>query len=264
VAAHAAVGRRAPTPVAAFLSVGSKAAGFAVALRVFYEGFGPNSFVGSDWSNLFASLAAISMVVGNVIALRQTNMKRLLGYSSIAQAGNVAVGLAAIAASKDTALGASGVVFFLAAYAFTNLGAFFAVLAISERAGSDEIADYAGMSRRAPFLAAGLAFCLVSLTGIPPTAGFVAKIYIFNAAVQSDLVWLVIVAVINTAISAFYYLRVVSQMYLAPPPAGAPAPARADWGLSVALAVTSIGVLVVGLVPSPIIHAAERAASVFV
>jgi len=253
----------APTPVAAFLSVGSKAAGFAVALRVFYEGFGPNSFVGSDWSNLFASLAAISMVVGNVIALRQTNMKRLLGYSSIAQAGNVAVGLAAIAASKDTALGASGVVFFLAAYAFTNLGAFFAVLAISERAGSDEIADYAGMSRRAPFLAAGLAFCLVSLTGIPPTAGFVAKIYIFNAAVQSDLVWLVIVAVINTAISAFYYLRVVSQMYLAPPPAGAPAPARGDWGLSVALAVTSIGVLVVGLVPSPIIHAAERAANVF-
>lgn len=253
----------APTPVAAFLSVGSKAAGFAVVLRVFYEGFGPNSFVGSDWSNLFAALAAISMVVGNVIALRQTNIKRLLGYSSIAQAGNVAVGLAAIAASGGTALGPSGVVFFLAAYAFTNLGAFFAVLAISARAGSDEIADYAGMSRRAPFLAAALAFCLVSLTGIPPTAGFVAKIYIFNAAVQSDLVWLVIVAVLNTAVSAFYYLRVVSHMYLAPPPAEEAAAPRPHWGLAAALAVSSIGVLVVGLVPSPIIHAAERAANVF-
>src|SRR3990170_194781 len=122
----------AATPVAAFLSVGSKAAGFAVVLRVFYEGFGPHSFVGSDWGNLFAAIAAVSMCFGNVMALLQTDIKRLLGYSSIAQAGNFAIGVAAVAASDgNVALGASGVALFAATYVFTNLGAFFAVLAIS-------------------------------------------------------------------------------------------------------------------------------------
>ena len=124
-------------------------------------------------------------------------------YYSIAQAGYFMIGLAAISAVGDSTLGASGVVFFLATYAFTNLGAFLTVLAISEHLGSDGIADYAGMGRRAPLLAAALGFCLVSLIGIPPTAGFVAKVYIFNAAVQSDLVWLVIVAVLNTVVSAY-------------------------------------------------------------
>jgi NADH-quinone oxidoreductase subunit N len=196
------------------------------------------------------------------MALLQTNVKRLLGYSSIAQAGNLAIGIAAIAASDaGTVLGASGVAFFLATYVFTNLGAFFAVLAISQRLGSDAIEDYAGMGRRAPFLAATLAFCLVSLTGIPPTAGFVAKVYLFNAAVQSDLVWLAIVGVLNTVVSAYYYLRVVSQMYLAPAPVeGDIAPGA--W-LATALGVTALGVLVVGIVPTPLIDAAERAASVF-
>jgi NADH-quinone oxidoreductase subunit N len=180
----------APTPVAAFLSVGSKAAAFAVVLRIFYEGFGPDTFVGHDWKILFAIVAAISMCVGNVMALRQTNIRRMLGYSSIAQAGNFLVGLAAISAVGEggTRLGASGVVFFLATYAFTNLGAFIAVMAISNRTGSDEIRDYAGMGRRAPVPAAVLLFCLLSLTGFPPTAGLIAKIYIFNAAVQADLV----------------------------------------------------------------------------
>src|SRR3990172_2296860 len=202
------------------------------------------------------------MTVGNVIALVQTNIKRLLGYSSIAQAGYLAVGLAAIsAASGNFALGAGGVVFFLATYAFTNLGAFIAVIAISNQLRSDEISDYAGMGRRSPLLALALAFCLISLTGLPPTAGFVAKVYIFNAAVQSDLVWLVIVGVINSAISAYYYLRVVSHMYLAPAPAEgdiSPGP----W-LATALTVTGLGVLLLGLVPTPLIAAAERAVSVF-
>jgi NADH-quinone oxidoreductase subunit N len=196
----------APTPVAAFLSVGSKAAAFAVVIRIFYEGFGPHTFVGDDWKILFAVLAAITMSVGNLMALRQTNIRRMLGYSSIAQAGNFLVGLAAIAATSDgdTQLGASGVVFFLATYAFTNLGAFFAVMAISARTDSDEIADYAGMVRRAPLPAIVLTVCLLSLTGLPPTAGFFAKLYIFNAAVQADLVWLVVIAVVNTVVSAFY------------------------------------------------------------
>ena len=251
----------AATPVGAFLSVGSKAAGFAIILRIFYEGFGPNSFVGSDWSNLFAAVAAISMSVGNVMALLQTNIKRLLGYSSIAQAGNFAIGIAAIAAPAGVALGASGVTFFLAGYVFTNLGAFFAVLAISQRLGSDAIADYAGMGRRAPLLAAVLALCFISLTGIPPTVGFVAKVYIFNAAVQSDLVWLAIVGVLNTTVSAYYYLRVVRHMYLAPAPAEGditPGP----W-LGTALAVTGVGVVAVFFASTLLIDAAERAVSIF-
>ena len=250
----------APTPVAAFLSVGSKAAAFAIVLRVFYEGFGPDSFIGSDWSNLFAGVAAVSMTVGNVLALLQTDIKRLLGYSSIAQAGYLAIGAAAIAASSDGfGLGASAVTFFLATYAFTNLGAFFAVLAISQRLGSDEIADYAGMARRAPLPAATLALCFISLTGLPPTVGFLAKLYIFNAAVQSDLVWLVIVGVLNTAVSAYYYLRVVRHMYLSPAPAEGDISAG-PW-LSAALAATGAGVVVLFLIPSPLLNAAERAVS---
>ena len=248
----------AATPVAAFLSVGSKAAGFAVVLRVFYEGFGPHSFVGSDWGNLFAGIAAVSMCVGNVLALLQTDIKRLLGYSSIAQAGNFAIGVAAVAASKgNVPLGASGVALFAATYVFTNLGAFFAVLAISQRTGSNEIRDYAGMGRRAPLLAAVLAFCLISLTGIPPTAGFVAKVYVFNAAVHSGLVWLVIVGVLNSALSAFYYLRIVGHMYFAAAPEEGDI--RPDPLLATAIAASAMGVLVLGIVPTPLIDAAQRA-----
>jgi len=250
-----------PTPVAAFLSVASKAAGFAIVLRIFYDGLS-DPFISSDWSNLFAAVAAISMTVGNVAALLQTNIKRLLGYSSIAQAGNIMVGIAAIsAADGNFALGAGGVVFFLSTYAFTNLGAFIAVIAISSKLDSDVIADYAGVGRRAPLLALALAFCLISLTGIPPTAGFVAKVYIFNTAVQSDLVWLVLVAVLNSVVAAYYYLRVVGQMYLVPPAQEARLPV--SWSLSASLGVAALGVLVIGIIPTPLISAAERAVNVF-
>lgn len=254
----------APTPVAAFLSVGSKAAAFAVVMRIFFEGFGPDTFVGDDWKYLFAVLAAISMTIGNMMALRQTNIRRMLGYSSIAQAGNFLVGLAAISATTngDTQLGASGVVFFLATYAFTNLGAFFAVMAISNHTNSDEIADYAGMGRRAPIPAAVLLFCLVSLTGLPPTAGFIAKVYIFNAAVQADLVWLVVLAVLNTAISAFYYLGVARQMYLGTAE-GAPE-VRAPLATQGLLLASAAGVFFFGVYPIPLIDAAQRAVNVFV
>jgi NADH-quinone oxidoreductase subunit N len=202
------------------------------------------------------------MTLGNVLALVQTDIRRLLGYSSIAQAGNIAVGVAAIAASDGgVSLGTGGVAFFLATYAFTNLGAFFAVLAISQRVESYAIADYAGMLRRAPLLAVALGFCFVSLTGIPPTAGFVAKLYIFNAAVQSDLAWLVIVGVVNTAISAYYYLRVVGVMFVSSP-AEESEIAPGPW-LGAAVAAAAAGVLVLGIVPAPLIDAAQRAASAF-
>ncbi|HYM14866.1 MAG TPA: NADH-quinone oxidoreductase subunit N [Dehalococcoidia bacterium] len=253
----------APAPVAAFLSVGSKAAAFAVVLRIFFEGFGPHTFVGNDWKLLFAVLAAVSMTVGNLMALRQTNIRRMLGYSSIAQAGNFLVGVAAISSASNggTPLGASGVVFFLATYAFTNLGAFFAVIAISQRTASDEIADYAGMGRRAPIPAAVLLFCLLSLTGLPPTAGFIAKIYIFNAAVQAHLVWLVIIAVLNTAISAFYYLGVARQMYLGT--ADAEPEIKSPILTEGILVLAGLAVLTFGVYPIPLIEAAQRAVNVF-
>lgn len=251
----------APTPVTAYLSVASKAAGFAVALRVFYSALG-TGLVTSDWANVFAAIAAVSMTVGNLLAIQQRNIKRLFGYSSIAQAGNFVVGLAAISAANGRfAYGASSVIFFIAAYAFTNMGAFTAIVAISNRAGSDLIADYAGMARRSPWLAAGLAFCLVSLTGIPPTAGFIAKLYIFNAAVQAGLTWLAIVAVLNSVISAYYYLGVVRLMYLGAPASEERVEAAPE--LRLALAVAAAGVLFFGVVPGPLLDAAGRAAAVF-
>jgi NADH-quinone oxidoreductase subunit N len=253
-----------PAPVAAFLSVGSKAAAFAVVLRIFFEGFGTDTFVGDDWKMMFAVLAAISMTVGNVMALRQTNVRRLLGYSSIAQAGNFLVGVAAISATADgEPLGASGVVFFLATYAFTNLGAFFAVMAISNRTGSDEIADYAAMGRRAAIPAAVLTFCLLSLTGLPPTAGFWAKLYIFNAGVQADLVWLVVIAVLNTVVSAYYYLGIVLRMY-AHAPEGADAPVLTTPApMQGLLLIAATGVFIISIYPMPLIEASQRAVSVF-
>lgn len=252
----------APTPVTTFLSVASKAAGFAVVLRVFYTGLGGGgTFISEDWAIMFGVLAVISMTFGNAGAILQTNVKRLLGYSSIAQAGNIAVGLAAVAAGST--VGPSGVLFFLGTYAATNLGAFIAVIAISDRIGSDDIRDYAGLIRRSPWLAGILTLCLLSLTGIPPTAGFIAKLYIFNAAVQTGEEWLVgvvVVAVLNTAISAYYYLRWARTMILDEPADATPIFARP--AVQGVLALAAIGVLLFGLVPTPLISAARSAAEV--
>jgi NADH-quinone oxidoreductase subunit N len=251
----------APTPVTAYLSVGSKAAGFAVVIRVFLVGLG-DSFISSDWAHVFAVLAAVSMSVGNVLALAQGNIKRMLGYSSIAQAGNFLIGLAAVAAADpQLLLGTSAVVFFLGTYAFTNLGAFIAIIAISNKIGSDEIADYAGVAKRSPLLALGLTLCLVSLTGIPPTAGFIAKVYVFNAAVQADLVWLAIVGVLNSVVAAYYYLRVVLNMYAAEP--ASEERIQPGYYLGLAMTVAVVGLLVIGIFPSPLLEASEKAARVF-
>jgi NADH-quinone oxidoreductase subunit N len=251
-----------PAPVAAFLSVGSKAAAFAVVLRIFFEGFGGSDAIIEDWKMLFAVLAAVSMTIGNVMAVRQSNIRRMLGYSSIAQAGNFLVGIAAISATSDgDAIGASGVVFFLATYAFTNLGAFFAIMAISHRTGSDEIEEYGGLGRRAPVPAAVLTFCLLSLTGLPPTAGFWAKLYVFNAAVQADLVWLVVIAVLNTAISAFYYLGVVRQMYAGA--ATSEEEIRPSLAMQAMLLAAAAGVFAFFVYPYPLIEAAQRAVQGF-
>ncbi|HXH20503.1 MAG TPA: NADH-quinone oxidoreductase subunit N [Dehalococcoidia bacterium] len=249
-----------PAPVAAFLSVASKAAGFAAVMRIFFEGLTDASISG-DWADIFAVVAAVSMSVGNVLALVQSNIKRLLGYSSIAQAGNFMVGLAAISAAGGLEGAASGVLFFLAAYAFTNMAAFVVVIVISDRTGSDLIADYGGMWQRAPVLALALTLALVSLTGIPPTVGFIAKVYIFNAAVESDLVWLVVIAVLNSVVSAFYYLRIAGTMFLAEPRSRERI--ATSYPVRLALAVAAVGILALGIVPSPLLEVAQDAAAVF-
>jgi len=247
----------APTPVTAYLSVASKAAGFAVILRIFYSALGAPAWLSLDWGMLFAVLSAVTMTLGNVMALPQANIKRLLGYSSIAHAGYIMMGLAVMGLAPGDILGRSGVLFYLAAYGLTNLGAFTAIIAISGKTGSDLIADYSGMVRRAPLLALALALCLISLTGFPPTAGFIAKVYIFYAAVRHGLVWLVVLAVLNTVVSAYYYLRVVKAMFLGEAVSEERIPSSG--ALRLALSLCSLGILFLGIAPAAVIHFAESA-----
>ncbi len=250
----------APTTVTAFLSVGSKAAGFALLMRVFDTAFGGVA-MSQDWGMIFAVLAAVSMTLGNVVALRQNNIKRMLGYSSIAQAGYIMIGLATIGVADSPERGLSGVMFFLAAYALTNLGAITAIVAITNQIKSDEITDFSGMVKRAPVLALGLSFCLISLIGMPPAAGFLAKVYIFSGAISGGLLWLVIIAVLNSVVSAFYYLRVVKVMWIGQPAETDRVPSSLS--LRVALLVTCLGVLMLGVLPGMLMRVAEVAAAIF-
>ena len=251
----------APSPVGAFLSVASKAAGFAIALRILYGGLaGGDSFLADDMSQIFSILAIASMIIGNTGALRQTDAKRLLGYSSIAQAGNIAVGLAALAVGST--LGAGAIAFFIGAYLFTNLGAFLCVHIVEHKGANTEIAGYAGMLKRSPFLAVVLTISLLSLTGIPPTVGFVAKVYVFNAAITAGNPWLVglvAVAVINTAISAYYYLRWVRIMWLEDSEESA-TQIRPNGSQQFVLAIMALGVVLLGVLPNRLINLAKAAA----
>ena len=248
----------APTPITAYLSVGSKAAGFAVILRIFSSAFGLPEWLSLNWGMLFAVLAAISMTLGNVVALPQTNIKRMLGYSSIAQAGYLMVGLATVGILPTTdVLGQSSILFFLASYTVTNLGAFIAIIAISNKTNSDLIQDFSGMIRRAPGLTLALTLCLVSLIGMPPAAGFMAKFYIFSAGVHSGLLWLVIIAVLNSVISAYYYLRVVKVMWFGEPTSTEKV--FSSGALRFSLFITSIGILLLGILPGLVMKLTEAA-----
>jgi len=252
----------APTPITAYLSVGSKAAGFALVLRVFFSAFGID-WLSLHWGIVFAVLSAIGMTLGNVAALPQANIKRMLGYSSIAQAGYLMVGLATVGfSSAADVVGRSGILFFLASYSLTNLGAFAAIIAISSKLDSDLIENYAGMGKRAPLLALGLTLCLISLIGMPPAAGFMAKFYIFSAAVRYGLLWLVIIAVLNSVISAYYYLRVVKVMWFGEPASEERVPSSG--ALRVALSLSCLGVLLLGIIPGFAMKLAELAAKMFV
>jgi NADH-quinone oxidoreductase subunit N len=252
----------APTPITAYLSVASKAAGFAIILRIFYSAFSFPTWLSQDWGMIFAFLAAIGMTVGNIVAIPQTNIKRMLAYSSIAQAGYLILGIATMGFSPAmNHLGQSSLLFFLAGYAVTNLGAFIAVIAISNKVGSDLISDYDGMGKRAPMISLALTLCLISLTGIPPTAGFMSKFYIFSSAVQHRLLWLVIIAVLNSVVSAYYYLRVVKVMWFNEPKFEGNVPSST--ALRTALIVCCLGVILLGVLPNYAMRLAEMAAKMF-
>ncbi|MDD5189686.1 MAG: NADH-quinone oxidoreductase subunit N [Dehalococcoidales bacterium] len=251
----------APTPVVGFLSVGSKAAGFAIIVRLFFTAFEFPESLSLDWGAIYAVLAIAGMIIGNASAIAQSNIKRLLGYSSIAQAGYLLVGLATLGiAPANEVIGRSSILFFLISYALANLGAFVAIIAISNKIESDEIKDYAGIGKRAPVLALCLTVCLISLIGMLPTAGFMAKFYIFNGAVQNGLLWLVIIAVLNSVISAFYYLRVVKAMWFNEPASLEKVPSSG--ALRFSLLITTLGVLFMGIVPNLLLTFAEWAARI--
>jgi NAD(P)H-quinone oxidoreductase subunit 2 len=198
-----------PTPVVAFLSVGSKAAGFALAIRLLTTAFGSLT---EQWHFIFTALAILSMVLGNVVALAQTSIKRMLAYSSIAQAGFVMIGLIA-----GTDNGYSSMIFYLLIYLFMNLGAFSCIILFSLRTGTDQISEYAGLYQKDPLLTLCLSICLLSLGGIPPMAGFFGKIYLFWAGWQAGLYGLVMLGLITSVISIYYYIRVVKMMVVKEP-----------------------------------------------
>ena len=249
----------APLPIGAFLSIASKAAAFAVILRIFYIAFGNATL---DWSIMFASLSAITMTVGNFIAIQQNSIKRLLGYSTIAHAGYMLIGVAAVTTippvTNDSYLGITSLLFYLGGYATMTLTAFFAALGIISKTGSGQIASLAGMGKRSPLIALVLSLSLISLIGIPPTVGFTGKLFLFNAAVSSGLIWLAIIAVLNSVVSAYYYTSIIRTMYFRN--ADDSSIIRISKPNLFALSVTSVSILVLGLWPAGLFEAANTAA----
>jgi NADH-quinone oxidoreductase subunit N len=238
-----------PTPVTGYLSVGPKIGAFALILRLFVEALGP---LKADWLPVVIVLAAATMTLGNLVALTQDNVKRMLAYSSIAHTGYMLVGLAAYAGGQVQGL--EGLLFYGAAYSFMNLGAFAVIAALQKRAGvTSGLATFAGLGRKEPILGILMTLFLLSLTGIPPTAGFFAKAVVILAAVQAGgwVAFLAVVMVLNAAAAAFYYLRVVVYMFMRDPATDAPAPAhgRLLWsGLAAATALTILFGLFPGLI----------------
>ncbi len=242
----------APSPVAAFLSTGPKAAAFAVLLRIFFTAL-PQA--GATWGWLLGISALLSMTIGNLAALVQNNIKRLLAYSSIAHAGYVLVAL-----SAGTALGASAAMFYLAAYAFMNLGAF---VVVSHCANKGEryvsLDDYAGLGNRRPFLAAILVVFLLSLVGIPLTGGFFGKFYIFRAAINADLIWLSVLGLLNSALAAYYYLKVIVVMYMHEAKEEVPIEPLPS-GIAATLVLAAAATFYLGIFPGTVLEFATRSA----
>jgi NADH-quinone oxidoreductase subunit N len=243
----------APSPVTGFMAAAVKAASFAAFLRIFYSAFMPGH---AHWVGIVIVLSILTMTIGNVTALVQRNIKRMLAYSSIAHAGYILIGLAAISLENTNA--ASTVMFYATVYAFMTLGAFALVSAVERDTATRglEIDDYAGLGLRRPFLGFAMALFMFALAGIPPTAGFFAKYYIFSAAVSEGLVWLVVVGVLNSALSLYYYLRVVVVMYFRK--AEIDAPVHDDLGVRIVLVFTVFLAFWLGLGPGGVIPGIEN------
>jgi NADH-quinone oxidoreductase subunit N len=243
----------APSPVSGFLSAGPKAAAFAVMIRVFMTAFEP---ISARWEPLIWISALMSMTIGNFAALTQTNIKRMLAYSSIAHAGYVLVAVAA-----HSQVGVAAAMFYLASYALMNVGAFAIVTHISRKGERlQNIEDFAGLGTTQPGTAALFSIFLLSLIGVPLTGGFFGKFYIFKAALDSHLVWLTVLGLLNSAVAAYYYLRVLVVMYMREPAGGAPEPEPLRGGLRLTLVLASAGVLALGVVPGAVLDFATRSA----
>ncbi|MBM4327265.1 MAG: NADH-quinone oxidoreductase subunit N [Deltaproteobacteria bacterium] len=232
----------APTPLTAFMSVGVKAAAFAAFVRVFFEALTQFQV---DWTQILWALAVLTMILGNVAAVVQENIKRMLAYSSIAHAGYILIGM--IAGGKA---GISGVLYYLLAYTFTNLGAF-GIVALVGRKGEARIMlkDYRGLGNSNPLLAVAMSIFMFSLAGIPPTAGFIGKFTIFSAALAQGYIWLVIIAVLTSIVSVFYYFRVIMKMYMETPETQ-PAALQLSPATAAALIISTAGVLYIGIFPT--------------
>lgn len=243
----------APTPVTAYLAVASKAAGFAALARIFMVAFPLDQF---NWSLVLAILAAITIVVGNLIALAQKDVKRLLAYSSIAQAGYILAGLAAA-----NAYGLKGVLFYAMLYVFSNTGAFAVTTAVEVETGSTDITAFNGLAKRSPFMAAVMTICMLSLAGIPPLAGFVGKFYLFSGAIESGYLWLAFIGLIMSMVSVYYYLTVSKAMYIGP--------AESEEGIAIggaarfALWACLAGTILFGVFPAPLSQMTQFAIGLF-
>jgi NADH-quinone oxidoreductase subunit N len=243
----------APTPIAGFLSTASKAAGFVVLLRVLVSVFTPAA--SPQWMNYLAIISVLTMTIGNVLALAQKNIKRLLAYSSIAHAGYILIGVVAL-----SQLGMTSVVFYLIAYLVTNLAAFGIVMTFSQVVGSDEIIAYSGLSRRKPWLALAMLVAFLSLAGMPPLAGFVAKIFVFAAAVKTDMVWLAFVGVLNSIVGLYYYLTVLKYVYLFRSD-DEDKPLFISRPYTIAISILILGIIIVGTLFGPWFNLSTQIAS---
>lgn len=243
----------APTPVTAYLSVASKAAGFAVLARIFLAAFPALTF---DWHHILAVVAALTIIIGNLTALPQTNVKRLLAYSSIAQAGYILVGLVAA-----NTYGIKGLLFYALLYVFSNVGAFGVVTAVEVEEGSAELESFNGLNHRSPTLAAVMTVCMLSLAGIPPMAGFAGKFYLFAGAIQAGYLWLAFIGLLMSMISVYYYLNVAKAMYIGT--------GRREDRVTVPLPVATalwiclLGTIFLGVYPGPLSELTEMAVHIF-
>jgi NADH-quinone oxidoreductase subunit N len=243
----------APTPITAYLSVASKTAGFSAFVRLFWVGLSVPALQ-PTWIGLFAVLAVLSIILGNLEALPQRNIKRLMAYSSIAQAGYISTGFLA-----GGQLGLTAVLFYLFVYLFANMGVFLAITIVYAKTGSDQIEDYAGMWKRSPLIGVVLLVCLLSLAGVPPFAGFSGKWYLFGAAISKGYTWIALIGMVFSVVSLYYYLQVARQA-LFPEPKD-PSPIEMNWVERSVLIVCVLFTITLGFWPTPVMQMAQSAAS---